>query len=39
MYASHLADVLFVVQAVDNRAGAKKQHGLEKGVGADVKEC
>lgn len=37
-HTSYFSNVLFVVQAVDDGARAEKEHRLEEGVCADVKE-
>lgn len=36
MHASHFSDVLFVIEAVDDRARTQEEHGFEECMGADV---
>lgn len=38
VYTAYFADVLFVVQAVNNGAGAKEKHSFKEGMSADVKK-
>lgn len=39
MYSSHFSNVLFVIKAVDNRAGAEEKYCFEESVSTDMKEC
>lgn len=39
VYTSYFADVLFIVQAVDDRTRAEEEHSFEERVCTDVKEC
>ena len=38
VYSPHFSDVLFVIEAVNNRTRAEEKHCLEKGMSTDVKE-
>lgn len=38
MKTPHFSDILFIVQAVNNRAGAKKKYSLKEGVRTNMKK-
>lgn len=38
MHTPHFSDILLIIKAVDNRAGAEEKYCFEEGMGADVKE-
>lgn len=39
VHAPYFPDILLVVKAVDDGAGAEEKHRLEEGVGANVEKC
>ena len=38
VYASYFSDILFIIEAMNNRARAEEKYCFEEGVGADVEE-
>lgn len=38
MYASHFTNILFIIEAMNNRARAEEEHCFKEGMSTDMKE-